>query len=75
MKLLQGVFDFAEDKDGILAFINPLLLSEQQIMEMPRTYKVEIIRFKTNSILKTSFEELYFSPAVVFLMWFISGDP
>jgi len=75
IKLLQDFFDIAEEEDWIFAFVNPFLLSEQHNMKMPITHKGEIIHFKTNSILKTKFEGLSFSPALVFLMWFISGDP
>jgi len=50
---LQDVFDIAEEEDWIFALVNPFLLSEQQNMKMPITYEGEIIRFKTNSILKT----------------------
>jgi len=79
IKLFQDFSDFAEEKDWFSAFINPFLLSKQQNMKMPITYKVEIIHFKTFSIVKTyRYSNLQDFPSVQslgFLMWFISGDP
>ncbi len=61
IKLLQDSFecrfhDFAKEEDCISAFIKPILLSEQQIMQM------KLIDLKTNSLLKMKFDELSLSP-------------
>ncbi len=63
IKLLQDSFetcfrDFAKEEDCMSAFINPFLLSEQQIMKIPTNMQLELINLKTNSLLKMKFDEL-----------------
>jgi len=50
IKLLQDFFDFAEEEDWILAFINPFLLSELQNMKMPITYHTRWKPFTSKQI-------------------------
>jgi len=41
----------------ILTFINPFLVSEQKVMKISRDLQMDIIDLKTNSTLKTKFDE------------------
>ena len=63
LKLIQDSFenrfqDFAKDEHSMIAFTNPFLLNDEQIMKMPSSIQMELIDLKTNSLLKTMFEEL-----------------
>ena len=43
----------------MIAFINPFLLNDEQIIKMPSSIQMELnFDLKTNSLLKTMFEEL-----------------
>ncbi len=76
IKLLQDSFesrfrDFAKEEDCMFAFIKPYLLSEQHVVKMLSNMQMELIDFKTNSLLKMKFDELSTSPNAsdIFNFW------
>ena len=62
IKLLQESFesrfrDFAKEENFMVAFVNPFSLNDQDILKMPSSIQMELIDLKTNSLLKTKYDE------------------
>jgi len=66
--------ELAKVDDCIWAFINPFLHSEEKPMKMPSDIQIEPIEFKTNSMLKTKFDDLssVTGPSGVINSWLFS---
>ena len=51
--------DFAKEENSFFTFANPFVLHDEHVMKLPSSIQMELIDLKTNSLLKTKFDELH----------------
>ena len=80
IKLLQKAFDscfsdFSEEKDCMLAFINPFSLNKHNILKIPSNMQMELIELKANSVSKVKFNEFSSFPSASKMIGFWRSLP